>query len=261
MTSGGIGSWAAGRRVEALMKPGDRLVNLFADVKGSSTDPDVGEDQDTYRFLADAAARSSGEFIRVADGRTIWEVFTDNRFLGNSRLANCSKFLKQIPCHQWLAANAPRPADTVVYIGIDWSEQHRIPAVRAAYSPYRVEFPLTEPPWLDKADMLAWARSEGLEPPRAYALGYAHNNCGGGCVRSGQGQFLKLLTENPVRFARWERGEVELRAHLGKDVAICNDRRGGGPRRPLPLTLLRQRAQAGEETDPDDIGGCGCFVE
>jgi hypothetical protein len=113
-------------------------------------------------------------------------------------------------------------------------------------------------PYLDKEAMIKMAEAEGLRPPALYARGYAHNNCGGGCVRAGQGAFAHLLADNPERFAVWERNEAELREYLGKDVAILRDR-AGGKVRPMPLTELRQRAA--DQLDLFDIGGCGCFTE
>lgn len=260
MFSGGIGSWATAKRV-AEEHGTDNLTLLFADVKGGNPDPHVGEDEDTYRFIQDAAANIGGELVTVSDGRDIWEVFKDDRFLGNSRLANCSKFLKQKPSREWLERNC-HPADTVVYIGIDWTETHRLPAIEKAYVPYVALAPLTEPPYLDKAAMIEWAESEGLTPPRAYAQGYAHNNCGGGCVRAGHGQFAQLLALNPERYAVWESKEQELRDYLGKDVAILRDR-SGGTSTPLTLTAFRERKQSGqlELIDLSDVGGCGCFVD
>src|SRR4051794_30542025 len=109
MFSGGIGSWATARRV-AAEHGSDDLVLLFADTRV--------EDADLYRFLDDAAADVGGSLVRVADGRTPFEVFHDDRFLGNHRLANCSKFLKQRPCREWLEANC-KPDETVVHVGID----------------------------------------------------------------------------------------------------------------------------------------------
>jgi hypothetical protein len=108
--------------------------------------------------------------------------------------------------------------------------------------------------------MIEWARSENLEPPRLYALGFPHNNCGGGCVRAGQGQFKMLYEQNPERFAVWEAEENELRGQLG-DVSILRDRRGGKTN-PLPLSLLRQQIDHQPKLIDDwDVGGCGCFTE
>lgn len=258
MMSGGIGSWATAKRVAELHGT-EEMALLFADVKGNSTDDNIGEDPDTYRFLTDAAANIGAPLVRVADGRTIWEVFRDKRFLGNTRLANCSHILKQIPCREWLEATYPDPASAIIYVGIDWSESHRVAAITKAYLPYRAECPMTEPPYVDKAGMIRAAREQGLEPPALYARGYSHNNCGGGCVKAGQGAFAHLLADNPARFAVWEAKEREMQEYLGRDVTILRDRQGG-TLKPLPLSVLRERA-SGDQVDLFDIGGCGCFVD
>ncbi|QQM15313.1 PAPS reductase-like domain protein [Mycobacterium phage Pound] len=259
MFSGGVGSWATAKRVAALYGT-ENLTLLFADVGGKHTSPHAGEDEDCYRFIEDAHKNIGGELVILNEGRDIWEVFKDNRFLGNSRLANCSKFLKQQPCREWLDANCD-PENTAVYVGIDWSETHRIPAIENAYLPYVAFCPMTEPPYLGKEEMLEWCREEGLEPPRMYAAGFPHANCGGGCVRAGHGQFKLLYEQNPERFSYWEQKEQELRDYLEKDVAILRDRRGGKST-PLPLSVFRRRLEGEPElVDADDIGGCGCFVD
>lgn len=259
MFSGGIGSWATATRVAQEYGTAN-LTLLFADVKGNNPSPHVGEDEDNYRFIAEAARQIGAELVTVKDGRDIWQVFKDDRFLGNSRLANCSKFLKQIPCRTWLDENCD-PADTTVYVGIDWTETHRIAAIVKGYLPYVAKAPMTEPPYLDKDAMIAAARKVGLEPPRMYEQHYPHANCGGGCVRAGQAQFQLLHRINPERYRVWEEKEQELRDHLDADVSILRDRRGGTA---VPLTLESFRKRIEEQPglfDPDDFGGCGCFVE
>ncbi|HEY7821247.1 MAG TPA: hypothetical protein VIG24_00340, partial [Acidimicrobiia bacterium] len=89
MFSGGIGSWAAAKRV-AEAHGTDDLYLVFSDVKGMNPSPHIGEDEDTYRFIREAAENVGGELVLLSDGRDIWEVFKEKRFLGNSRLANCS---------------------------------------------------------------------------------------------------------------------------------------------------------------------------
>ena len=122
MFSGGIGSWATARRL--VDEHGSGAVTLlFSDVKGDSAEPNVGEDEDTYRFIYDAVAELGCKYVRVADGRNIWEVFRDRKFLGNSRQANCSTTLKQIPARNWLRANT-KPDTHTIAIGIDWSDNH-----------------------------------------------------------------------------------------------------------------------------------------
>jgi hypothetical protein len=137
---------------------------------------------------------------------------------------------------------------------------HRLPAIRRAYKPYRAEAPLCDPPHISRQDVFAELKRRGIRRPRLYDMGMAHANCGGGCVRAGQGQFARLLEVMPDRFAEWERNEQQLRDHLGKDVAILRDRTGG-ELRPLTLREFRERSEARpEQIDLFDIGGCGCFV-
>lgn len=259
MFSGGLGSWMTARRV-ADQHGTDNLTLLFADV-GSDRSPHVGEDEDTYRFITEAAANVGGELVTVKDGRDIWQVFHDNRFLGNSRLANCSKFLKQKPCREWLEAHHD-PEDTTVYVGIDWTEMQRLPAVEEGWAPYRVEAPMTEPPLMDKAQMVTACEEAGIEVPRLYRAGFPHNNCGGFCVRAGQAQMELLLREHPDRYAFHEAEEQNLRTYLGKDVAVLRERAGSREGQPLTLTAYRERLEDQPGLfDALDFGGCGCFVD
>lgn len=258
MFSGGLGSWVTAKRV-AHQHGADNLILLFADV-GSDRSPHVGEDEDTYRFVHEAARNVGGHLVKVADGRDIWQVFKDDRFLGNSRLANCSKYLKQKPCRDWLESHYT-PDDVVLYVGIDWSESHRLPAIKNGWAPYTVEAPLTEPPLLDRDDMMRLLQMEGIALPRLYRAGFAHNNCGGFCVRAGQAQMELLLREHPDRYAFHEAEEQKLRDYLNKDVAVLKDRTGGNA---VPLTLRRFRERLEDQPDlfdPIDFGGCGCFTD
>lgn len=254
--SSGAGSWAAAKAVAA--KHGtDNLYLVFCDVKGDSQEEHSGEDEDNYRFLAEATADVGGTFVRVAEGRDVWQVFEDQRFIGNSRVSNCSRTLKQEISRKWLNENCC-PCHTVVYVGIDWSESHRLPAIVRNHVPYKVEAPLCDPPYLTKDGILAELKALGIKPPRLYGMGFAHANCGGFCVRAGQGQFKHLLEVMPERYAYHEGKEEAFRQKIGKDVAILRDRRGGKST-PLTLHQLRLRVQQGEEVDVDDIGGCGCY--
>lgn len=260
MWSGGITSWATARHV--IDQHGTENVTLlFADTNA--------EDEDLHRWNREAAAQLGMELVRVADSqeRDPWQVFEDKRWLGNTRIAQCSHVLKQEPCRDWLTANTA-PGDTVLYVGIDWSETHRIPAVRKGWEPWQVEFPLTEPPYRDKEQWFAEASTVGLHRPRLYDLGFAHNNCGGACVKGGQAQWARLLEVFPERYARVEAHEEKMRRLLGKDVAILRDRRGGTTK-PLTLAALRERIENRKQDQPDlfslvdtqDEGGCGCFTD
>lgn len=249
MFSGGVGSWAAARRV--VGRHGTAGVTLlFADT--------LIEDEDLYRFLDDAARDLGVPVTRIAEGRTPWQVFADEKFLGNTRVDPCSKILKRQFMRRWIEEHCD-PAATTVYLGIDWTEEHRFTAARERWLPWRVEAPMCEAPYVGKADLLLDLASRDIEVPRLYRLGFPHNNCGGGCVKAGQGHFALLLRTLPERFAEWERNEEALREQLG-DVAILRDRTGGVTR-PLPLVELRRRVEADDaRVDQLDFGGCGCVA-
>lgn len=257
MWSGGITSWATARWVISRYGA-DNVTLLFADTNA--------EDEDLHRFNAEASAQLGLPITRVADPteRDPWQVFEDKQWIGNTRIAQCSHALKQDPCRVWLAVNTD-PADTVVYVGIDWTEPHRLPAIIAGWAPWTVDAPLTRPPYADKTMLLAELEALGIRRPRLYSLGFEHNNCGGACVKGGQAQWLRLLEVFPDRYAKAEAHEDRMRAKLGKDVSILRDRTGGTTK-PLTLAALRRRAEAEQAGQPSlldrfDWGGCGCFTD
>jgi hypothetical protein len=250
MFSGGVGSWAAAIRV--INKVGkDNIVLLFADT--------LIEDEDLYRFIDEAAADLGVPITRAADGRDPWEVFFDEKFLGNSRVDPCSKILKRQKLDSWLKENCD-PDNTVVYVGIDWSEEHRFTTLkeRKLSQGWSYEAPLCSPPFLSKAQMIMELQLRGIRPPRLYAMGFSHNNCGGFCVKAGQAHWANLLNKMPERYKYHEGKEKEIREYLGKDVSILVDRRGG-KRKPLTLESFRKRVESGVAIDRFDFGGCGCF--
>jgi hypothetical protein len=244
--SGGIASWAAARR---LADQGREMTLLFTDT--------MTEDEDLYRFLDEAAADIGAPLVKVSDGRDIWQVFKDERFLGNTRVDPCSRVLKREKSREWLAENAP---DASVVIGFDWTEVHRLERSRKAWAPRVVEAPMTEPPYRLRAELIADLEARGIRPPRLYGLGFEHNNCGGGCVKAGRSHFVQLLQVFPARYAEWEANEEDVRQHIGADVSILRDRRDGDTR-PMTLRLLREEVEAGVAQPLWDIGGCACFEE
>lgn len=217
------------------------------------------EDEDNWRFAQDVQTRLGCQWITLADGRTPMEVGRDERCVPNNRMAVCSKILKRQLLRRYIDEHYD-PADSIVYLGYDWDEEHRVKAAWPQWKPYRVEAPLTEPPYLMKEQVLDLFRKRHIEPPRLYAQGFAHANCGGACVRGGQAQWSLLLQVNPGRYAEWEAEEEDSRTFLGKDVAILRDRRGGATK-PMTLRAFRERLQGDAALfDSTDWGACGCFT-
>jgi hypothetical protein len=290
MFSGGIGSWGAARR--AVAEHGvDRVTLLFADT--------LIEDDDLYRFLLEAAAGLAGvpcqaelldraatvpplqEMGRrrhhllalgadaraaltplewIAEGRDPHRVYSDVRFLGNSRVDPCSSILKRRLMRRWLERHRD-PADTVCVLGFDWSEVHRLDRAEGFWAPWRIEAPLTEKPLLSKEELIGELDALGIRPPRLYEEGFAHNNCGGFCCKAGQASFALLLRRHPDRY-RWHEGREEaIRRRLGRDVSILRDRRGGRTR-PLTMRRFRQRLERRPGAfDQTEWGACSCMEE
>ena len=250
MFSGGIGSWAAAKRVAERHGTAD-LTLLFTDT--------LIEDEDLYRFLIEAADNVGGELVSIAEGRTPWEVFRDNRMIGNTRADMCSRVLKREMSDKWLKQNRD-PSDTIVYVGIDWSEEHRYSRLRdrRAEKGWHYEAPMCEPPYITKADMLRAIKDQGIEPPRLYAMGFAHNNCGGFCIKAGHGHFANLLRTMPERYAQHEAAEIALQEIVGRQHTIMRDREGGETAT-ISMREFRQRIESGHQPDLFDLGGCGCF--
>ncbi len=248
--SGGIVSWMTAKRV--IEKYGkENVILLFADT--------LIEDVDLYRFIDDTVAEMGVKFYRVADGRTPWEVYKDSNFLGNNQKAPCSYVLKQRVSEDWVIDNFS-PDECVLYLGIDWSESHRKIAPVKKWHPYTVQFPMCEPPFMDKSDMFKELEKIGIEVPRLYKMGFSHNNCGAFCCKAGQGHFAKLLKELPNKFKEVEEKEQEVRESIGKDVTILRKQVNKKMYR-YSLKQLREDIEANKKVDEQDIGGCGCFLD
>jgi len=185
--------------------------------------------------------------------------------IANDRFPICSKKLKREPLDEWSKINCME-MDSVIYVGMDWTEEHRLKRMRLDKPHWHIEAPMMDEPIWDKCRMIAETEKLGIAIPRLYKLGFPHNNCGGRCVRAGISHFVHLLRVLPEAFAEWEAEELatqadfETRGISNSHFAILKDRRGGETK-PLTLRRLRERVEAGELFDTDDWGGCGCGVQ
>jgi hypothetical protein len=238
--SGGTASAVAAER--AIARYGrDRVDLWFADTSW--------EDEDLYRFLAECVARWGGELITGRDGRTPLQVAEDKQLIPDNAHAPCARALKIEPLNRWLTT-APRPMTNL--IGLDWREPHRVKRASERFDEtlgVALDFPLLWKPY-EYRPYSEVVRSWGIEPPRLYALGFPHNNCGGRCVKQGQAEWLRLKATFPERFAEVRDWEQEQRAKGGAraNYSILRDRRGGDTKR-LTLAELEARHAA----DPPDL--------
>ena len=252
MYSGGKGSFiAATKAAERFGK--SETVLLFADT--------LVEDPDVYKFITTSADYIGCKLIRVADGRTPFEVFTERKWLGNSRLAHCSQDLKIAPCRKWVAENATN--ETVIVVGIDWSEMHRVNAITAGYAPLEVYAPLCEKPLLSVKDMLKLIAATGLELPLSYAQGFPHANCmQQGCVKGGRAYWQHFLRVRPDKYKETEQAEQNLRKAIGKDVTMLKYNIANITKYQTLRDFRKQLEKAPDMFNNNgDWGGCGCFVD
>lgn len=206
------------------------------------------EDDDNYRFMAEFERRHGVEIVKITEGRTPYEVAKDEHYIPNSRVASCTRRLKIEPFRAYLAT-LEKPV--TVHIGYDYAEMHRCEPTRKNYEAlgYQVDFPLLWKP-------VEWRRYEqvsredwGIEPPRMYPMGYTHANCGGRCVKQGQGDWLRTLINFPERYAEVEAWEREMRKNeINANYTICK-REVNGERVTLTLEQLRHEYEDGKTAD------------
>lgn len=247
--SGGIGSYITLKRV--IKKYGIQdVIAVFCDT--------LYEDGDLYEFLEQIENKLNLRILRLCSGKTPMQLQIESKFVFNSRIASCSKELKSKVFTKWLKENYT-PDECVLFMGIDWSEQHRCEAITRNYAPYKVEYPLCEE-MLYKQEYFEELKQDGLKLPRLYQIGLTHNNCGGRCVKAGIGHWLKLLAKDRNRFLEAENDELTLQRMIGKKYTHLK-RRG----EPYSLQQLRydveHKTTLFDNEECNDFGACTCFSE
>jgi hypothetical protein len=249
--SGGVASAVAADR--AIVRYGREHVTLWiADTSW--------EDPDLWRFVGDCMARWGGDLVRYCDGRTPLQVAEDRSIIPNQKIAPCSFELKIKPFRAYIET-LPKPL--TVILGLDWREQHRMAAPVKNYGTIdgvSVDYPLLWKP-IEYRPYQEVVRAWGIEPPRLYALGAPHNNCGLRCVKQGVREWQRLRFHFPERFAEVRDWEQAQRAKGGPRAtyAICRDSTGGDVK-PLTLAEIEQRdapAEDGGESQ-EDMFACMC---
>ena len=233
-----------------------KQLNKIKDIP--STHLDIGARKEFLKDMASQLNELIPNFNWINYDYDVWELFEKVEFIGNSRVAPCSQILKQRCAKRFVKKNF-KAVDTILYLGIDWTEEHRTKAPIENWNPYIVKFPLCDPPYIDKNDIFNEIKRV-MELPSLYSLGFAHNNCGGFCVRAGQGHFANLLKTKPELFNYHENKEQELIRNIGKDVTILRKTKNK-KRYNYSLKELREDLQSKNcDIDLTDVGGCGCFV-
>lgn len=248
-------------------------VDLTSDLKMVEKLVEVYEDEDLrYRQLEEIAHSVTSKIPNVhwlhykhmGEYLSPWALFNKRQFIGNSRVAPCSELIKQRMAREYVKRTWAKE-ELAVYFGIDWSEDHRVAAPTKNWSVHAssVNFPLIQPPYNGYPQRIQMLKDDGIPLPPLYELGFPHNNCGGFCVRGGQGHFKMLLEHLPNIFEYHKEQEAKLSQELyersGEKYSILT-RTVKGVKEPLPLGKLQAMVEGDEYVDPLDVGGCGCFV-
>lgn len=215
------------------------------------------EDEDLYRFNADIARATGKDIITLTDGRTPWDVFADKRWIGNSRTAHCSTELKTKPVKAYLAKHAKE--GDVMALGMDWSEMDRLERAQSHWDLPVVSILNDFNIGRDKFPALL--AKYNIEIPRLYTLGFMHNNCGGFCVKAGQGQFKMLLDNFPERY-RWHEEQMIITTDkIGPTAKPFLRVTIEGELNYLDLKEYREHVTGGNQIDMFSESGCGCFTD
>lgn len=247
--SGGMGSFAEAKAcVDKFGK--ENVTLLFADT--------MMEDEDLYRFKDECVVFLGCELVTIADGRTPFEVFKDEKFMGNSRVDPCSKILKRDLLNKWFKKNY-QPEEAEMHLGIDYSEEHRLVRVKERMIPYIYRSTLVEDGRIIHKD---FSEQFGIERPRLYNWKLGHNNCGGFCIKAGLGHYKALFEASPERYAEFEAKEADVYETIGAVYPFLKKTEDKVLRR---LTLKQYREEYLEPNlvlpeDSQEYGGCGCAI-
>ena len=249
--SGGLGSFAVACLVKEKF-PLDHIELVFTDTHF--------EDEDLYRFIKEASDKLGLPLIILSnkDNDTPLTLMEKDNFMYNSRVAKCSYKLKSKVFREYLKT---QQKDCILYFGIGFEESHRVSAITNAYKNHQVMFPLCD----EIVDVEEYLKKYNIKKPRLYDMGFAHNNCGGRCVKGGIGHWVNLLRKDYTRFIEMRDFEkkfsVKLNIKHDTSKTYSFIKRNG---KPYTLEKLEEdyRKQGEQlEIDFDDIGGCGCFVD
>ena len=198
--------------------------------------------------------------IRLKDGRDPWSVFVDKKYIGNSRTAHCSAVLKTDLIQRNLDMFAA-PTDPIV-IGFSYDEDERQNRAIKRWQPRPVRSLIAEHKLSGGAVEQLVCVKYGIRKPRLYDMGFVHNNCGGMCVRGGQGQFALLLDKRPALYAKHEQRNEWAKREIGPTAGGFIRVQRDGDIEYLDLKEFRERVQSGALIPARyEMGACGCFTD
>ncbi|MDE2103571.1 MAG: hypothetical protein KGL39_40400 [Patescibacteria group bacterium] len=217
--SGGVTSaWCGGWALRNF--PHEEVIFLFHDTKE--------EDEDTYRFLHEMAARLNHPITERSDGRSVTELAHDHNALPNNMMAFCSHELKIEPGNRFMEELKQSGANEIIKVfGFSANESERVQRMTAmgwkmGFTP---RFPLIEEN-VTKQDCADWCScTMGVVVPRMYSWS-DHANCVG-CVRGGKAYWLAVKDNVPEVFAQRKAMEAEFGATFNRRYSLIQIEKEG----------------------------------
>jgi hypothetical protein len=264
--SGGAGSTLALER--CIEKHGvQNTVAIFADTNTES--------KSLYLLLKHIQARFPDLlFVHLTDGRNIWDVFDQFGIIKTPTGAcKASLELKQKPIAEWVKTNAT-PKTCVMVSGLDWQEPERIARFNKRWEPFACWHPLEDDPKISSCQIQDEVTALGYPEQELYTRRYPHNNCGGGCVLAGHGQWAGLYQDD-IEAYRWhqEREKQFNESHRAgkKEWAILRDQAQKvviepgqvvtkKKNTPIPLDVFETLLLENKINLRDFRSSCGCFL-
>lgn len=203
------------------------------------------EHPDVWRLITSVEKLFDITIKRIGPNKSVWELFHEQKFIGNSRFDNCSKTLKRDVCRNYMQENYPNQ-DVTVALGITHHEIDRELSIRRNWTKngYKVYFPLSQYPELTGEFMRDTCMRLFGFIPELYTLGFSHNNCGGACVKAGKYQWKLLLEKQPDTYKEWEENENLFRENNPTlDRTVLREMKKGVYHR-ITLKTFRERLEA-----------------
>ncbi len=208
----------------------ENTILLFHDTKE--------EANDCYRFGREVAAYLGMSITEKSDGRSVTQLFKDEKYLGNNRNTPCSRVLKQEQGNRYVKEFIECGYDVTIYEGMTSpDDNHRLTGRRAAFADLGadVRFPLIEQ-HLSKDDckrivIECW----GIRLSDSYNH-FEHDNClNRGCVKGGLAYYGLLYL---YKHEAWKKAAAE-EEEFGHSI-LSSERYGAFPK--SSLRMLQQRS-------------------
>lgn len=239
--------------------------------------PQINREGERKQYLlryGNLLSSNYSNFVYDPDGRNIWEVFDDVRFIGNSQFDPCSNILKRQRSQAYVSSLNPETWD--IAIGIDYTEIHRWERAVPNWKPFDLIAPLIEFELDKHEEEERVLEKSGIKRSSAYERGFGHDNCGGFCVKAGLGHFKLLLEKDREKYLYHEKKEAEAICKIGRHPFLRKAVKG--TRYYLTMKEYRVYLETGNlyvdgalvlgtdefdenaEFDVIDFGGCGCAI-